>query len=1013
MLARPACRRGRCFAPNAASYASKAWGAPGLVQRRQISAINAISSVLSPNSTSRRVAVLDSRSLVAIPRWLDSRRHFWKSSSGPKDDNVDNPFNAEEANSKLEEYMRSMGGNSRQIRNLLDQFDDAMKEKSQLEDEDKVGPYDDVDEEIDPWEQDPNEEPAYKTVYLPADQLDQMMASGFLKPLHEIDPLEDEELGSDVRNLPEGAKWFLKKFFMRMQLAKAHPSSTIINSCWRQFRIVYKHPEMAKVFNEDAWAVLWGLDKDPIPSHRKIWLGDLMAHVGAELTEAQWISYVEALFWHEQRDKAFKIWSLGADSNPSMLWWALGARLHATENQPLAAMNIIDTVIRTQGKAIPKLFLPTIICYHTMAEASRMQNLKDKEVRYNQQAVLAYNKMKMYCSNIQPKEYMRVALSFLEAGYFIDALKVYEDALTVHTHMIDDQATASYWEWKFKRATIKAQNDPSLGDDELQDLTVSALRLLPQKDRSRIILGNWMRNLIRRNKIEEALKIARFMQSLGMQMDTTTYNLFIMLLAEHGKIGMLETLAARMIRKLLEPMFRHNATFEQVLHEPGFQPIEPASLDLSNANDNQLIRSRTDSDVQLPEDVEEILARFEQKPLMQLPVVNEIRPKPLSGLAQQVFTDLIKYHDLIPPADPATFGLLLRQSTRSNNVLKTTSLITLFQKAKIRPNAKLLNPVLMMLARHSTIEKLFATHRLFVSSDGFDSEPNTHTYQILWSSLTKALKKKEDLPDGVLGPRKLFEEMVNHSGSVELNQNVYDNVLRAFWAGWDPVGAYTAMNGMAMVWEKLPIRQDLHITIAGISRLLTRGLIHFARRHNIWYMKKLAHDQFGNWVSPNPVRRKVNMVFKCWTRNLRRKYKLRQAVEHVKVNGGDPSKLLEELKVLVTTLSKQQQQLQKYEAGLKKYWEEPPIGLKLPRTDEARAAVSGAIPIDLDRGGDDYLMPDSTINEISKFIRQRLFDGPWPQKWLDEVVLARGEMGLVDEEAIQSRKMSMFDIDDE
>ncbi|KAK6538934.1 hypothetical protein TWF694_010485 [Orbilia ellipsospora] len=1022
MLARSACLRGCRFAPNVASYAN------GLVHRRHLSAITTSILAFPHNGTLEAISRSRARIIcTSFPRWLDSRRHFWKSSNRKKEeeneedeedeeedeDEPQNPFSEKDAERQMEEYIRSMGGNSRQIRNLFGQFNDAMKGKEELEEHDEVGPYDDVDEEIDPFEQDPDMEPAYKTVYLPTDQLDQMIKSGFLKPLHEIDPLQEEPLEKDVADLPREAKTFLKKFFMRMQYAKAHPSPTSINACWRLFPIIYKNTKLAKLFNDDAWALLWSLEKDAIPSSRKIWLGDLMTHVDANLTEAQWIGYIEALFWHGQRDRAFHIWNLGLQNNPSMIWYTIGTRLHATENQPAAAVKVIEQAIRAKGSGIPKLFLPTIVCYHTMAESSRMQNLKDKEKRYNQEALSVYNKMKMYCPNILPKDYMRVALSFLDAGYFQDAMKVYEDALSVHPQMVDDQATASYWELKFKEAAIRAQNDPSTSDDDLRDLTVNALRLLPDKEKTRIILGNWMRNLIRRNKIEEALKVAKSMQALEMQMDTTTYNLFIMLLTEHGKVGMLENLASRMIRKLLEPMFKHNITYEQVLHEPEFQPAEPKELDLSTSPDDRAVTLPVQTAVQLPEHVEQLLTRFEQKPHTQLPIVNEIRPKPLTALAESVFNDLIRYDYYIPPADPATFGLLLRQSTRTNNALKAISVIELFRTAKMQPHAKLINPLMSMLARHSTIKKLFNTHKALISPDGLNVAPNKDTYRILWVKLLLTLKQGKPL-EGVPTPRQIFAEMVSQSGSLEIDQDIYSNILRAFWRASDPVGAYTAMYGMHLVWDKAPIRRDLHITVVGIARLLTKGHVHFARRHGMWYLKHLAHDQFGSWVSLNPIRRRQHMMLKCFSRNQRRKKRLRKEIQEIEAEGGDASRQLAEIRIVSHTMGKQWEHMQKYEEKLKQYWETPPLGLNFPRTEEARAAVSGAIPIELDSGREEFTfnVPEKLIDGISEFTRKRMFNGPWPQQWLDEVLLARAEMGIADEEAIQDRKMNFFNFDE-
>ncbi|KAK6512216.1 hypothetical protein TWF481_001107 [Arthrobotrys musiformis] len=1008
MLTRSAYRGGRRFTPNAITYTSRAWSS-GSVQARPISSRDVISSVLSQNVTGNTIRLERTRVASVLPKLLNSTRHI--STSLPrakrkeKDDDV--PFFGQDGNQQMAELFGRMGGNSRHMRKILNEVDQEISKK---QDENVVGPYDDVDEDIDPFEQDPDEEPAYKTVYLPNDKLDDMMKTGFLKPLHEIDPLEHHELDAEVEALPQAEKDLLKKFFMRLQMAKAHPCAFTYKQCWRLFRIMYMKPHLAKLFNEHAWARLWALEKEPIPSPKKVWLGDLMCYVGAELTEEQWIAYIEALFWHGQRDKAFQIWQLGLDNKPSMVWYTIGTRLHATENQPEASRRIIDQVVARHGKAIPKLFIPTIVCYHTLAESAGAQNLKAKESRYNKEALNLYNMMVKYCSDIQPKEYLRVALSFLEAGFFRDAITVYEHAVTVHPDLIDDQATAMYWDYKFRVAAINAQNDPTVDEAELRYLTVSALRLMPVKEKTRVIMGNWMRNLIRRNRIEPALRVARSMQTLGLRMDTTTYNLFIMLLDEHGKVGMLETLAARMIRRLLEPMYQQNATFEQVLHEPEFQPKEPTELDLRDGNgarERQVIPQML---VKLPDGIEETLARFEQRPDTQLPVVNEMRPKPLTELAETIFADLINDYDLVPPADPATFGLLLRRTTKSNNIVKATSALDLFHKAKMIPNAALTNPMLIMLSNQKAYEKLFKTQALFADPEGFNMTPNSAQYRILWVSLLRALKHEENVSK-LPTPRKLFHDMAMLSNSVAPTQDTYNYILRCFWQANDPIGAYTAMHGMALVWEMYPQKRAIEITIAGVARLSSRGQSQVARRHAYWYMKQLAATDFPQWSLGTRIRRTRSLMQKWWQRNLRKRNKMKRELTEQMLEGHDVSKQLEVYAELNKKLKMQMKEVRALEERIKKYWEQPPIGFKLPRTDEGRAAVSGAIPINLDKGGQDEKMPQDVINQLSDYMRQRFYDGTWPQEWLDEVTYARAEMGIADEEAIQQRKLSVFDTD--
>ncbi|KAK6349006.1 hypothetical protein TWF730_009766 [Orbilia blumenaviensis] len=1017
MLTRSAYRGGRRFTPNTVAYARTAWSS-GFAQVQPISILssgNAVVSALSRNILSHGTGLRRTGAVPVFSQLLGSKCHFSTSLIRPKRD----PFNDEEddeglpfldkdGDRQMAELLGRMGGNSRHMRKIINEVEQELEKK---QDEDTIGPYDDFDEDIDPFEQDPDEEPAYKTVYLPNEKLDEMFRTGFLKPLHEIDPLEHHELEPEVEALPHNEKGLLKKFFMRLQMAKAHPCAFTYKQCWRLFRILYSKTHLAKLFNEDAWARLWALEKDPIPSPKKIWLGDLMCYVGAELTEEQWIGYIEALFWHGQRDKAFQIWQLGLENKPSMIWYTIGTRLHATENQPEASKRIIDKVISRHGTAIPKLFIPTIVCYHSLAEAAGAQNLKSKEMKYNQEALKLYHQMVKYCPDIQPKEYLRVALSFLEAGYFRDAMAVYEHALTVHSNLIDDQATAMYWDYKFKTAAINAQNDPTVDEAELRYLSVSALRLMPEKEKARIIMGNWMRNLIRRNRIEPALRIARTMQTLGLRMDTTTYNLFIMLLDEHGKVGMLETLASRMIRRLLEPMYRHNATFEQVLHEPEFQPTEPEQLDLRDgvgARERQIIPQVT---IRLPDGIEEMLLRFEQRPNTQLSVVNEMRPKPLTELAEAIFADLIRDYDLVPPADPATFGLLLRRCTKSNNVLKATSALDLFHKAKMTPNAALSNPLLIMISNQKAYEKLFKTQAMLADPEGFNMTPNAAQYRILWVSLYRALKSDEDVSK-LPSHRKLFHDMVLLSSSVAPTRETYNYILRCFWQANDPVGAYTAMHGMALVWGLYPRKKAIEITIAGIARVSSRGQAPVARRHAYWYMKHLAASQFPQWSLSTEIRRTRSLMHKWWKRNLRKRNKMKAELTEQMMEGHDVTKKLEAYAELNKKLRMQMKQVRALEERIKKYWQQPPIGFNLPRTDEGRAAVSGAIPINLDKNtGGDEEMPEDVINQLSDYMRQRFYDGPWPQEWLDEVIWARVEMGVSDEEAIEQRKMSIFDPD--
>ncbi|KAK6354870.1 hypothetical protein TWF696_004001 [Orbilia brochopaga] len=1033
MLVRSAYGSGRCIALNAASYGRIAARALRFGQHRAASTSIAFSPGTVQYSTRG-----PARPVIpyAFQSFIDRKQHLSTSPTRLKkeaptrqeeeeeedeqfdeedeeddDDYVDprssNPFenSKEDLDDTMVEYWRRMGGNPRELRNIFDQFDEELEKKDEPEPEatkDGYGVYEDVDEEMDEWEQDPDQEPAYKTVYLPNKQLDDMMKSGFLKDVSELDPLAEKEIPKEVEALSLRDQLFLKKFFMRAQFARAHPSPATHKNVWRLFRVVYKRTHLAELFNEHAWNILWSLDKDMIPKPQKMWLGDLMIHVNAPMKEEQWISYIEALFWHGRRDRAFQCWQLGLQDNPSLLWWSVGARLHATENQPEAAKDIINHVINTKGTAIPKLFIPAIVCYHTLSEASRIQNLQQREKRYNDEAVKLYNQMRESCPVIEQKEYSRVALSFLDAGYFKHAMMVYEHMLAAYPKLIDESSNFAYWEWKFKEAAIKAQNNAQ-DEEELQDLTVKALRLLPQKQKTRILLGNFMRNLIRRNRIEDALRVAKVMQDLGMQMDTTTYNLLLILFDEHGKIGKFEVLAARMIRRLVEPMFQQNATYQQVLNAPEFKPKEPEELVIPERHSFNRNLPAVQSAVRLPEHVETILARFEGGGDVQLPVVNEMRPEPLSQMSESLFQGLIKYDDLIPPADSSTFGLLLRRSTKSSNILKATSVLQLLAESKINPSSVLINPLLAMLARKKKYVELFEARAVLTDPNGFNIKLNERAWALLWLSLYKALRSGK-LPEGIPNPRTLFKEMVERNDMVP-DSSVYNYVLRCFWRNDDIVGAYTAMHGMALVWELSPHKTSVEIMIVGLARLLSRGGSRFQRRHTYWYLKHLARKLFGDLISQRKPRTRQRTMVEIG-RLTRKKYRIKKALKH---DRGDAETHLKELRRISERLDKLNFYLKMNEKALQEYWIEPPVGLKLPRTGEARAALSAALPIDLDRGGTDQEMPSETMDQVSHYMRNIVFRGPWPQEWLEEVIVARSDMGLIDEEAIERRKMDLFD----
>ncbi|KAF3936837.1 hypothetical protein ABW19_dt0204724 [Dactylella cylindrospora] len=892
----------------------------------------------------------------------------------------------------MNEFLReAMGGSDRQLRETFSKFDDALDHK----DPDKYNPYKDVDEEVDPFAEDPDEPPPYKTIYLPNEQLDEMMKTGFLKSIHEFDPLADEPIPDEVLALPLQEKLLLKKFFMKLQLARAHPSISTNKGAWRLFPVIYSKPHLAKLLNDTAWNWIWALDSEVIPTPKKVFIGDLMIYVGTEMTEKQWTSYIEALFWNNQRDRAFQYWSLGAQNNPSQLWYAVGARLHATENQPDAAKKIIQQALNSPGDVPAKLFIPTIVCYHTLAETSKMRNLKQKDQRYNQQALALYRQMLQHCPRIQQKEYLRVALSFLDAGFFKDALTVYQQMLSVYPGLIDDSATSAYWDWKFKQAAINAQNS-AVDEDELQDLTVAAIKNLPEIEKSVILLGNWMRNLIRKNRIEAALRVAREMQIIGVRMDTTTYNLLLMLFDEHGKIGRLEYLSTRMIRRLVEPMLVHNATYEQVLHDPEFQPQKPVSV----ASRHDTLARPT---ISMPEDIEAILARFEQNPDVELPLVNEVRPKPLTARSDELFEELVKRDDLIPPADPATFGILLNRCTKSKNVLKATSVLQLLHKTKIQPNAHVIYPLLQMLAEKRSYSKLFRAYSLLKAPDGFNITADSRLYEILFQALFQALKdpKRSDTPS----PRQLFADMVQRNDTVKPTRHLYHMVLRSFWRAGDPVGAYTAMHGMSLVWDMGIHKIGTDLTIVGIARVIGMNSSQLERRHILWYIKKLASEKFGHLVHWSRKRRSNRQVWRLG-QYLRQRKRLKDAINS---GVGDVGLKLEELRILNSRIKTQLACIRQMDKESDAYWAQSPRRLGRPKTKSAKTTVAGIRSINLDKGGPEKQLPDDQLEAVSDFIRECLFEGQWPQKWLEDVVLAKREMGLDDEDAIAARRMSLFD----
>ncbi|KAI9886818.1 MAG: hypothetical protein M1823_001389 [Watsoniomyces obsoletus] len=289
---------------------------------------------------------------------------------------------------------------------------------------------------------------------------------------------------------------------------------------WRWYvRCKQNIPHFLQRVSRETWDTLWNAQAVKSPSnpdraaHLKILAHDIVAS-GHQLSPAQRVGYIEALFAQGEPTKAIHEW-LAAEASPkdevvSEAFYALGVRMFA-KNDVQKAHEIAYSALNEEKAKDARILLPVI-----RAWANDGGNIALRR------AWAAYIRLReMLGREITMQDYDRVCKSFLDAGRADLALGVFKDMMLTGQHLTDHDSTML-----FRKALGTVGGIQMLAADgpELNKISLEALTVLPRRLENKFFFGSWIKKLLGAGDADSAALVVELMSTRGVQPDAKYVN---------------------------------------------------------------------------------------------------------------------------------------------------------------------------------------------------------------------------------------------------------------------------------------------------------------------------------------------------------------------------------------------------------------------------------------------------------------------------------------------------------
>lgn len=620
----------------------------------------------------------------------------------------------------------------------------------------------------------------------PADEpgLDQV----FDEELDDMLREEFEGLAMEEENWEDGVKSRRKLAARRSTAARragaeSHPYAIKFNNSLRQLqgkmsderarqdlwkwyrRCKQTIPGFLTIMPEGALETMWDAqaagesDQATRSTHLQILVQDAKS-IGKELATPQILFYITSLHETGSTNLALEQWEayqaeLSQKKEDLEEYWKLGVRLFAADNNPQRAQDIALAFLANDRTRQPRVLIPVITAWGRLPG-------KEAEVK----AWALYLQLKTFLgSDMTMEDYDQISIALLTAGRLDTAVAIFKDMMVTGKDPAND-STALY-----KAALGLAGNlhASSINENEVNKVSLSALKVLPRQFQNRFFYASWMKKLIGMGEVDSAALVIELMYERCVKPDSKHLNGIIAGWLRDGNTSArdkAERLGWAMIQKRIDVVWRR------------YQPAE--------ISPQLRVRSGETESVRMPQ--------FMQRE--------------------------------VPPASIETFSILLLHYTRRGDDDMVKYLVKCLGDAHIKPNSYFMNHLLYAELRKQDVKQLWAKFQTMSTA----IRPDVETYACLWDCAKLQYDRGRTAFDaGFPSARQLYANMISwysqlsprtqKTTQAQIPRALFDQIVRCFCLSKDLSGTLVVIHSMHSAFGFAPDDTTARMIVLQIARL--------------------------------------------------------------------------------------------------------------------------------------------------------------------------------------------------
>jgi pentatricopeptide repeat protein len=598
--------------------------------------------------------------------------------------------------------------------------------------------------------------------------------------------------------VPETYQAYVDKFNKTLRLLRSDSTDAQRQDAWRSYRRCKEAiPSFLEMVPREALTMLW---KSQVQNHDsrvarltrlRVFVDDMLSS-GISLTESQWLEYIEILHQSGKTDKAIEIWKARKDFSDDVddadRYWRLGVQLLTANGEPGDAEDIALAFLAANKLREPRILISVITAW---GQASGPEAPKRTWALYLRFKTLIG-------PDITMEDYDTISVGLLKAGKIHLALAVFKDMMLAG----EDSSSDSTSLCKASLGLVGSLQASSINESVVNNVSLSALTILPRKFQNKFFYASWMKKLIGMGEVDSAAAVVELMYERGIRPDPKHLNGILGGWLREGSAtarDKAERLGWAMIQERIDQVWSRNRTL--ALLE---MPAKPSVYDAEGG-------------IRIP--------KYMQR--------------------------------TVPPANIETFSLLLLHYSRRSLKDMVSYLIECLENAQIRPNSYFMNHLLYAELRRQDVRSVWQKYKDLRTT----VQPDLETFACLWDSAKLQYYRSKQPFDADFPPaRALYGEMMQWFSALTPNgrmsvrsafsKEVYDQIIRCFCLSLDPHGTLVALYAMKDTFGFSPDAVTVRILMFLVVRLAPsppstqnsrrRRIVPSPRsKENLWYVWKL------------------------------------------------------------------------------------------------------------------------------------------------------------------------------